>query len=85
MGESLEKSVLDCFSEVIMAKNAAKTMKMAYLLKANSFLEVSRLKLRLFLELSIANETKIFQAQSSVAEIGRMLGGWIKSLSSNNT
>ncbi len=85
MGESLEKSVLDCFSEVIMAKNAPKTMKMAYLLKANSFLEVSRLKLRLFLELSIANETKIFQAQSSVAEIGRMLGGWIKSLSSNNT
>jgi len=41
------------------------------------------LKLRLFLEMKIANETKIFQAQSKLTEIGRMLGGWLKSL--NNT
>ncbi|MBI3627029.1 four helix bundle protein [Candidatus Uhrbacteria bacterium] len=63
-----------------MAKNAPKPHKAAYLIKASSQLEISVLKLRLFLELKIANETKIFQAQHRMAEIGRMLGGWIKSL-----
>jgi len=38
------------------------------------------LKLRLCLELKLANETKIFQAQSALEEIGRMLGGWLKSV-----
>jgi hypothetical protein len=80
LGQELEKSVLDCLSELIMAKNAPKHIKTSYLLKAQSHLEISTLKLRLFLELSIANETKIFQTQSKLAEVGGMLGGWIKSL-----
>lgn len=44
--------------------------------------EVSRLKLRLFLELKLANETKILQTQAKLEEIGRMLGGWLKSVKS---
>lgn len=63
-----------------MAKNAPKTLKSPYLIKASGFAELATLKLRLFLELGIANETKIFQAQSQLLEIGRMLGGWLKSL-----
>lgn len=63
-----------------MAKNAPKPLKSSYLIKASSYLEISIFKLRLFLELGITNETKIFQAQSKLAEIGRMLGGWLKSL-----
>ena len=43
-------------------------------------LEVAVLKLRLLLEFRIANETKIFQTQGVLAEIGRMLGGWLKSV-----
>lgn len=65
-----------------MAKNAPKQIKAAYLIKASSHLEVSILKLRLFLELNIGNETKIFQMQSKLAEVGRMLGGWLKSVNS---
>ena len=83
MGNSLENSVLDGLSEVIMAKNAPKPFKAAYLIKASAILEAATLKLRLFLELKIANETKIFQAQAILLEIGRMLGGWLRSL--NNT
>lgn len=66
-----------------MAKNAPKPLKSGYLLRASGHLEVSTLKYRLFLELGLANETKIFQAQSKLAEIGKMLGGWLKSLSSS--
>lgn len=81
LGQSLETTILDCLSELIMAKNAPKPLKAGYLIKASSLLEVALLKLRLFLELAIANETKIFQTQSKLMEIGRMTGGWLKSLS----
>lgn len=80
LGQSLEGSVLSLMQELIMAKNAPKPLKTAYLIKAGSYLEIMTLKLRLFLELKIANETKIFQTQSKLSEIGRMLGGWLKSL-----
>ncbi|MBI5306437.1 four helix bundle protein [Candidatus Wolfebacteria bacterium] len=80
LGMSLENSVLSLLQELIMAKNAPKPLKSSYLIKASSHLEISVLKLRLFLEMEIANKTKIFQTQSKLAEIGRMLGGWIKSL-----
>ena len=63
-----------------MAKNAPKQLKAAYLIKASSHLEIATLKLRLILEYAIANETKIFQTQGKLAEVGRMLGGWLKSL-----
>lgn len=83
LGQNLEDSIMSLMQELIMTKNAPKPLKAAYLIKASSYLEISILKLRLFLELGLANETKIFQTQSQLAEIGRMLGGWLKSL--NNT
>ena len=69
-------------SELIMAKNAPKAFKVPYLIKAGAHIEIATLKLRLFLELNIANETKIFQSQSLLAEIGRMTGGWLKHVNS---
>lgn len=65
---------------LIQAKNAPRPLKAGYLLKASAHLEIARLKLRLMLELRLVNETKIFQIQARLEEIGRMLGGWIKSL-----
>ena len=66
--------------ELIMAKNAPKPHKAGYLIKAVANQEIVMLKLRLYLELKIANETKIFQAQANIREVGRMTGGWLKSL-----
>lgn len=80
LGQSLENTILHLLENLIQAKNAPKPVKTGYLLKASADLEIARLKLRLFLELRMANETKIFQAQSRLEEIGRQLGGWIKSL-----
>lgn len=85
LGTSLETSVLDCLGALVMAKNAPKPLKSAYLLKASGHNEVAILKLRLFLELKIVNETKIFQTQHTLLEVGRMLGGWIKSLNTMST
>jgi len=78
LGLSLENSVLECMEILVMAKGAPKPLKAGYLLKAVAKLEVCTLKLRLLLELKLVNETKIFQLQANIAEIGRMLGGWLK-------
>jgi len=80
LGLSLENSILDCMENLIMAKNAPKPLKASYLIQADSKLEVARLKLRLFLEFKLSNETRIFQLQAKLEEVGRMLGGWLKSL-----
>jgi len=80
IGMSLENSALECMENLIMAKNAPKPLKSGYLIRASAKLEVSRLKLRLFLELKLVSETKIFQIQEQTEEIGRMLGGWLKSV-----
>ena len=85
LGQSLETTILDCLSELIMAKNAPKPLKASHLIKASSHQEIAIFKLRLMLELKLGNETKIFQAQSLLAEIGRMLGRWLRSLSSTST
>lgn len=77
---SLENTLLQTLEQTIMAKNAPKHLKAQYLIKASSHNEIVIFKLRLFLELKIANETKTFQAQALGAEIGRMLGGWLRSL-----
>ena len=83
LGQSLEHSILDMLSELIMAKNAPKPLKAGYLIKAGAHQETIMFKLRLLLELKIANETNIFKAQELSAEIGRMLGGWRKSVLSS--
>ncbi len=82
LGVSMETSLLSCLDHLIMAKNAPKPFKASYLIKASSQLEITTLKLRLLLELNLANETKIFQTQALLAEVGRMLGGWIKAVQS---
>ena len=82
LGASVESSVLACVENLIMAKNAPKALKASYLIHASSKLEISALKVRLLLEMKLVNETKVFQLQARLAEIGRMLGGWLKAAQS---
>ncbi len=82
LGMSTEKSILECFEYLIMAKNAPRTLKSGYLIKAASKHEITMHKIRLLLELKLSNETKSFQFQSKMTEIGRMIGGWLRSAQS---
>lgn len=80
LGSSTEQSLLTLLRFLVQAKHAPKSHKSLYLIKAQAELELLRFKLRLYLELGLANETRIMTVQSDIAEIGRMLGGWLKSL-----
>ena len=79
LGTSTEQTLLELLRQLIGEKHAPASHKSLYLLRAQSELELLRFKLRLYLELGIANETRIMQLQSQLAEVGRMLGGWLKS------
>lgn len=81
LGSETERAVLELLELLLNASSAPKVHKGVYLLKAQAKLEVLRLRLRLYLELRLANETKLFQIQADLQEAGRMLGGWLKSVS----
>lgn len=80
VGLSLEGSILNMLEIFVMAKHAPKHLKTPYLLRGMGYLESARLKLRLLLELHLANETNIFKIQEDLADVGRQLGGWLRSL-----
>jgi len=63
-----------------MAKYAPKATKGPFLLKAQAKIDILKLYLRLMLDLKIADETELFKNQQTLIEIGRMLGGWYRSL-----
>jgi hypothetical protein len=76
---STDQTVQDLIKQLVLAQNAPKLQKRAHLMLANAELELVRIKIRLYLELKLANETRLFQTGALCNDIGRMLGGWIKS------
>ena len=80
LGHSTEETVLRTLEDLIMAKYAPKPSKAKYLILSIAHIETTRLKLRLYLELGLINETKVFQMQSDLQETARMATGWRKSL-----
>lgn len=80
IGRRLENSILELLELLIMAKYALKAHKGMYLIKASARVEIIQFMLRILLTQKLANETTLHQLQPKVTEIGRMLGGWRKSL-----
>lgn len=80
IGRRLENGILNVLELLIMAKYAPAAHKGAYLIKASAQIELVQLPLRMLLTQRLANETTLHQLQAKTLEIGRMLGGWRKSL-----
>lgn len=79
IGVSTETTLLNLIEQLCIAQSAPKLHKRTHLQRASAQLEILRMKLRLCLELKVANETRLFQSQAICSDIGRMLGGWLKS------
>ncbi len=80
LGVETEKSLLSLIEVLLMAGYAPKAHKLPYLTKARGLLDSVRLRIRLYIELGIANPTTLMRLQAELDEAGRMLGGWAKSL-----
>lgn len=80
VGRRLEDDCLLLLELLIMAKHAPKAHKGPYLIKSMARTEIIQFQLRILLTQKLANETTLHQLQAKVNEIGRMLGGWLRSL-----
>lgn len=80
LGEHLEKMALETLELFIEAYYLPKEHKRSKLHRVNLQLEKLRYLIRLCYELGFYNSTKMAQLSQQLLEIGRMTGGWIKSL-----
>ena len=79
IGRRIEDKTLELMELLIMAKNAPKAMKMAYLIKASAVVEIIQFHIRTMMDQKLANDTTLHQIASKIEEIARMVGGWRKS------
>ena len=80
IGHRLEDSTLQLLELLIMAKNAPRAHKAAYLIKATAANEIIQFHIRTLMVQKLGNDTTLHQLAAKTVEIGRMVGGWRKSV-----
>lgn len=81
LGQRCENALLDFLETIVIAGGLSKTEKFPVLQKASTKLDLAKIFIRLCKDLKILDNKKYLELESSLQEIGRMLGGWIKSSS----
>jgi hypothetical protein len=79
IGERTETVILDVLEGIIWASQTAKAEKLPMLEKTSMKLNFLRVFVRLMKDTKAIDSKKYVLLESQVDEIGRMLGGWIKS------
>ena len=74
-----ENLILDVLENILWASQLSKSEKLPVLEKASLTLNFLRVFLRLCKETKVIDSKKYILLQENVDEIGRMLGGWIRS------
>ncbi|MBI3332081.1 diversity-generating retroelement protein Avd [Candidatus Peregrinibacteria bacterium] len=80
-----ENVILDILEDILSAGQSPKNGKLAHLEQASIKLNLLRLFVRLRKDTKVLDMKKTVHLQQLIDEIGRMLGGWIKSLRSSGT
>lgn len=75
-----ESTILEILEALIIASQLAKTEKSLPLDKASLKLSCLRVFTRLMKDTKVIDKKKYITIETMVDEIGRMLGGWIKSV-----
>lgn len=78
LGQKCENLALEILELLILA-NSQKQNRILTLNKIDVKLKILRIMVRLCFDTKIINEKKYLEFQKSLLEIGKMLGGWIKS------
>lgn len=81
LGTRLEDTTLDLLEGLLNTNKLPNALKRNALANQNGKLEVLRLLVRLALETRCIDERKYITLQGILQEIGKMLGGWMRSLS----
>lgn len=80
LGQKCELLVIEILDLILSASQLSKSEKLPILQRASSRLNLFRVYLRLAKEIRALDNKKYLILQEDTDEIGRMLGGWIKSV-----
>ena len=75
-----EESVLSVISSLFKASASDKEQKLVLLKQTSAELNLLRVFVRLLKDIKAFDNNKYLTLQSEIDEIGRMLGGWIRSV-----
>jgi hypothetical protein len=75
-----ENLILDIAEKIIVVTDLSKEEKLPILKKISLKLNILRMFIRLSKELRVIDNKKYIYFQEIIDEIGRMLGGWIRSI-----
>lgn len=78
LGQRCEIALLDLIEAIIVASNLSKQEKLPVLKKASTKVDVIRVLFKLGKDLKVIENKKYLELETSVSEIGKMLGGWIR-------
>ena len=81
--QRLENIILEIIENIMQASLSAKKKKLPGLENASIKLNILRVFIRLAHDTKAIDNKKYVLLQKDVDEIGRMLGGWIRSMRSN--
>mgnify|MGYP001610525731 CR=1 FL=1 len=80
LGQKLDTITLTLFELVILAGTSQKEKKLPYLEKSVVSLDLLKILIRLAKDIQALDNKKYLQLEQSLQEIGRMLGGWKRSV-----
>lgn len=81
LGAKCEQYIIAVLELLLETSYLPKEAKRPILLKANNKFETLKIFIRVLRELNILDQKKYLTLQSLIQEIGKMFGGWMRSLS----
>jgi hypothetical protein len=82
LGQKCEIILLNMIEEIIVAGSVAKKAKLQVLKKVSIKVDFLKVLFRLGKDLKVIDNKKYLILQEYLQEIGKMIGGWIRSISS---
>jgi hypothetical protein len=80
LGQKIENLILDVFELIFLAANSRKEEKSNILQKTSLKIDLLKILIRLAKEIRALDIKKYIQLEQELQEIGKMLGGWMRSL-----
>jgi len=81
LGQKCELALLDILENIIVVGYLSKLEKLPLLRKISIKLDVLKVLFRLGKDIKVIDHKKYLEFENYFMEIGRMIGGWIKSVS----
>ena len=80
LGQEIETTILDLLESVAKAEYSSQKKTIELLNQGSANLDFLKILIRLCYELKIINQKKYIELEERLQEIGKMLGGWLRSL-----